>query len=291
VNLDMLGSWATRVYWGYIGTEEIPYKWFDDFRLGCGTDYNADFAPRAESKYYFTKKGYYRFVLKCIVSGDSVDNYEYKDMVYTFYYDGNAKPEVPYLKIVDGNTVEVEKNGLAVTKMYYGNIGDTNVPYGWFNDFWGKALATKSYKVDFGVTYGEQYKLTTKGFYNFVIVYEDAEKVTHEIVYTVEAKENIGIITAENGNATANVDNVGGTVNKLYWGYIGEDAEGVVNYDTLKAACGGSLTGDWTVKTGDTYTLDKTGYYGFCVNYTMESFINGGFTNVTYDIIYIVENN
>jgi len=291
VNLDMLGSWATRVYWGYIGTEEIPYKWFDDFRLGCGTDYNADFAPRAESKYYFTKKGYYRFVLKCIVSGDSVENYEYKDMVYTFYYDGNAKPEVPYLKIVDGNTVEVEKNGLAVTKMYYGNIGDTNVPYGWFNDFWGKALATKSYKVDFGVTYGEQYKLTTKGFYNFVIVYEDAEKVTHEIVYTVEAKENIGIITAENGNATANVDNVGGTVNKLYWGYIGEDAEGVVNYDTLKAACGGSLTGDWTVKTGDTYTLDKTGYYGFCVNYTMESFINGGFTNVTYDIIYIVENN
>ena len=86
------------------------------------------------------------------------------------------------------------------------------------------------------------------------------------------------------------IDITGGKVNKLYWGYIGESATGVVDYDTLNAACG-TLTGDWTMTTGRTYTLTETGYYGFCVNYTMESFINGGFTNVTYDIIYIVENN
>jgi len=290
VTLDMLGSWATRVYWGYIGEEEIPYKWFDDFRLGCGTEYNADFTPRADKTYSFTKKGYYRFVLKCIISGDSAENYEYKDMVYTFYYDGSVKPAVPYLKVIDGNTVQIEKNGLAVTKLYYGNIGSENVPYGWFNDFWGKALGTKTYKVDFGVTYGEKYTLVTKGFYNFVIVYKDEAGATHEIVYTVEAKQDVGIITASNGKATLTVDNVGGKVNKLYYGYIGTDATGVVDYDTLKAAAG-TLTGDWTMKTGRTYNLTKKGYYGFCVNYTMESFINGGFTNVTYDIIYIVENN
>jgi len=290
VTTDMRGSWATRVYWGYIGTEEIEYKWFDDFRLGCGTEYTADFTPRANKSYYFTKVGYYRFVLKCIISGDNAENYKYKDMVYTFYYDGKSKVAVPSLTMIDGNTVQINKNDLAVTKLYYGNIGQENVPYGWFNDFWGKALGTKTYKVDFGVTYGEQYKLVTKGFYNFVIVYKDTAGATHELVYTVEAKENIGIITASGGKATLTVDNVGGKVNKLYWGYIGESAEGVVNYDTLKAACGGTLTGDWTMKTGRTYTLSKTGYYGFSVNYTMESFINGAFTNVTYDIIYIVEN-
>jgi len=288
---DMRGAWATRVYWGYIGEQETKYTWFDEFRLSCGTTYTADFVPRDEKEYFFTRTGYYRFVLKCRIVVDKWGENIYRDMVYTFYYDGSAKPAVPYLKVIDGNTVQIEKNGLAVTKMYYGNIGQENIPYGWFNDFWGKALGTKTYKVDFGVTYGEQYQLVTKGFYNFVIVYEDAEKATHEIVYTVEAKQDIGIITAADGVATLTVDNVGGKVNKLYWGYIGDDATGVVDYETLKAACGGTLTGDWTMTTGRTYNLTETGYYGFCVNYTMESFINGGFTNVTYDIIYIVENN
>jgi hypothetical protein len=124
----MNGSWATRVYWAYIGEEEIEYTTFDNFRLGCGTEYNADFTPRDEKAYNFTKKGYYRFVLKCIVSGDNVENYDYKDRVYTFYYDGSTKASVPSLTIVDGNTVQIEKNGLAVTKLYYGNVGQELKP-------------------------------------------------------------------------------------------------------------------------------------------------------------------
>ncbi len=289
---DMRGSWATRVYWGNIGAEDIEYRYFEQgLQIPAGTDYVADYAPRDEKGYYFTKPGYYRFVLKCIVSGTDASNYEYKDVVYTFYYDGKAEVAVPSIEMVDGNHVAVKGNGIAIKKFYYGNIGNTNVPYSWFNDFWSKSLATKSYKAVYTPKGDTVVTLSTKGYYNFVIVYDDENGVQKELVYTVKAEDNVGIIAADGASAVVNLDDIGGTVNKLYWGYVGEDATAVVDYATLKAAAGDTFLGDWDVKDGEQYALDKTGCYGFLVNYTTKCLINGDEnTPVNYDILYIIEN-
>ncbi len=287
---DMRGSWATRVYWGCIGDENVEYKWFDDdFRLLCGTDYFADYAPRADKSYYFTKPGYYRFVLKCIISGTDASNYKYKDVVYTFYFDGN-NVQVPSIEMVDGNHVKLNTNGLTVKKMYYGNIGDVNTPYSWFNAFWDASLKSKSYKAVYGPRDSSSYVLSTKGYYNFVICFDDATGKYQELAYTVYAEDNIDIIKDKNGKATVNLTNIGGTVSKLYYGYVGTEAKTITNYDEFVAAVA-DRTGDWDVKNGESYTFTQKGYYAFCVNYTTKCLINGNEnTPVTYDIIYIIEN-
>ncbi len=291
VTTDMRGSWATRVYWGYIGEEEVEYNDFDEFRLMCGLTYSSDFAPRDKKVYNFSQKGYYRFVLKCIVSGTDATNYKYKDTVYTFHYDGSSKACVPTLKIIEGNTVQIEKNGLAVTKLYYGKYGDSFEQYVWFNDFWGKALGTKTYVVDFGVTYGEQYKLPLKGFYNFVIVYNDANGKSCEVVYTVEASEDSQLIKKVEGEAKAVVDlsQVDGSIAKVYYGCIGDENIPYTNYNEFKAQCGDTFKSVFSVKDGMTFDLDRDGYYRFVVQYKTVSFISGAFTDVIYDRVFTVK--
>jgi len=280
---DMLGSWATRVYWGYIGTEYVDYKWFEEFRLMCGADYTADFAPRDNKAYYFTKVGYYRFVLKCIVSGDSIDNYKYKDMVYTFYYDGTSEVGIPSLTKIDGNTVRVNENGINVKKLYYGNIGEENVTYSWFNDFWDRALKTKTYTPVFTVYDGDVYNLVTAGYYNFVLVYEK-DGTMHEVVYTVHVEENAPVLEKTGQAVTVNLDAVPGAVaNRVYWGCIGQDNVEYTTYEDFKTLCGSSFSADFSVKNGDKYAMNEAGYYRFVVRYTLT---NGK----VIDVVYTIEN-
>ena len=292
VAINMLGSWATRVYWGYIGEEEIPYTWFDDFRLGCGTDYVADFTPRADSKYYFTKAGYYRFVLKCIQTIYPDGSYGYKDMVYTFYYDGKAKVAVPSLTMLDDNTVQINKNSQTVKKLYYGNIGNENEPYGWFNDFWGKALGTKTYTVDYSVSWNETYKLPLKGFYNFVIVYTNADGKDVELVYTVEAKNNVSLVKKDGENAVVDLaaGMPGGTINKLYYGNIGTEYTEYTTYEDFVAQLGSNRQSDFSVEGGETYALTEAGYYRFVIQYKVPRIDKAGEFHV-YDVVVTIDNN
>ena len=280
---DMQGSWATRVYWGYIGTENVEYKWFDDFRIMCGADYTSDFAPRNNKEYYFTRVGYYRFVLRCILNGDNVDNYKYKDMVYTFYYDGTSEVAIPSLTMIDENTVRVNENGLDVKKLYYGNIGDENVSYSWFNDFWDKALKTKTYTSVFTVYDGDVYNLVTAGYYNFVLVYEKDGNV-HEVVYTVYVDKNAPILKKEGGFITVNLDEAPDAVaNRIYWGYIGRNDIEYTTYEEFKTLCGSSFSADFSIKDGDKYVLNETGYYRFVVRYTLSN-------SKVVDVVYTIEN-
>ena len=289
----MRGSWATRVYWGNIGDEDIEYRYFEQgLQSPAGTDYVADYAPRANKTYNFTKPGYYRFVLKNILnpSADKAD-YKYKDVVYTFYFDGKAEITVPTVEMVDGNHVRVKTNGTTIKKMYWGNIGDKNVPYSWFNAFWDASLKSKSYKAMYGVKDNTEVVLSTKGYYNVVIVLDNGT----EYVYTVFAENNIDILTKVDGEAKVEVelDNIGGTVNKVYRGYLGtEYVDGTVtDYDTLRANSEG-FANLGAVTDGQLINVPNAGYYGFCVNYSTKCLINGNEnTDVNYDIIYIVENN
>ncbi len=288
---DMRGSWATRVYWGNIGEEDIEYRYFEQgLQNPAGTDYAADYAPRANKSYYFTKPGYYRFVLKCIINPDAdAADYQYKDVVYTFYFDGE-NVEVPAVEMVDGNHVKVNTNGFTVKKIYWGNIGEVNTPYSWFNAFWDASLRSKSYKAMYTLRNDTTVVLSTKGYYNFVICFDDATGTYQELVYTVYAKQNVDIIGKAEGGAYINLDNIGGTVNKVYYGFVGQSTDGIVDYETLKASVKGLVPVIPTENT--TITLGNLGYYGFCVNYTTKCLIGGNEnTDVTYDIIYFVDNN
>ena len=141
--------------------------------------------------------------------------------------------------------------------------------YSWFNDFWGKALGTKTYMADFDVKADEQYKLSLKGYYNFVIVYKDANDVSHELVYTAYADKDIDLVKVEDGNAVINLANglAGGTVNKLFYAYIGTENTEYAGYDDFKANY--KVAVDTSVADGDTFKLANKGYYRFVIQYSV----------------------
>jgi hypothetical protein len=273
------------VYWGNIGEEQIPYKWFDeDLRIPAGTDYFADYTPREDEIYNFTKPGWYRFIVKAIRTGTTAEDYTYSELLFDFYYDGTVAPTVPTITELDNNQVKINTNGAPVTKFYYGNIGQKNVPYSWFNDFWGTALATRTYTPVFDTRDERIITLQTKGYYNIVIVLEDGT----EYVYTTYAEDNAPVIKKTEGGAIVDIDclkgNIGAkaTLNRIYYGYIGEVDKEITNYEQLKANSTG-FTGDSSAVQGKSYTLKNKGYYKFLVLATLS---NGK----TVELVYTINN-
>ena len=287
VVLNQNKSWATRVYWGNIGDEYIEYKWFDDhLRLPAGTDYVADFTPREGEVYNFTKPGWYRFIVKAIRTGTTAEDYTYSELLFDFYYDGKVAPTVPSITELENNQVRINYNGAPVKKFYYGNIGDVNVPYSWFNSFWGTALATNTYTSVFDTRDGRIITLQTKGYYNIVIVLNDGT----EYVYTTYAKNHAPVIKKVEGEKKAVIDidclkgNVGtkATLTRLYYGYVGTEDVTVTTYAELRAAAK-SFVGDASPVHGKTYNMGNEGYYKFLVIATLS---NGR----TIEIMYTIHN-
>jgi len=250
-----LGRGARKLYWGYIGTENIEYKWFNDFMAQCGATYTADYSLKDGETYPLTKAGYYRFVVNYLTE-EGVST----DLVYTLEVKEGTPVTVP---VVEGDNNVAEFSGSA-RKLYYGYIGEKLTQYTSFNEF--KATCGDTFTADFSVNDGEKYLVTKKGYYRFVVNYVDGDGVVRDIVYTVECTADVKAPELTHQEGSISLVKNGNTVNKMYIGYFG-DGVSVDNWDDYKALAKARAC---VLSPADGYTtsLKNEGCYIILVNYT-----------------------
>jgi hypothetical protein len=254
-NKAVLSKDARRIYWGYIGTENTEYKWFNDFMALCGDTFTSEYSPKANDTYKLTKKGFYRFVVTT----------ETDEFVYTVECTQDDPTAVSMTQISDA-TVSIL--GTA-RKVYYGYIGENNTPYRWFNDF--MAQCGDTFTSDFSPKDNKIYRMDKEGYYRFVVCYADENGKLCEKVFTFEcknAKSGIPEVTYEEGTITLNSNDA--TINKMYIGYFGKEEVAVDSW--------AEYTENAVVRTciqtpADSYTtnLKNKGCYVVLVNYKDEN--------------------
>ena len=249
---------VSRVYWGYIGTENTPYKWFDEFRLQCADSFSADYNPENNETYPMTEAGYYRFVVVYDADGKKAED------VYTFAVESEANivPEIT----LDGTYGKLLSNDSKVTKLYYGYIGEEKTPYNWATF---KEQAGDTFTADFSPKDNKTYKLTKAGYYRFVVVYVGSDNKVKEVVYTVyNEKESTGVPVFDvEGDTVTLKHNDAYSVKKMYVGFAGsEDAE-VTTWDEYKSATPNRYCVTSPADESQ-YTLKNDGYYKIVVNYS-----------------------
>ncbi len=129
----VLSGAARKVYWGYIGEENTPYTWFNDFKAQCGDTFTSDFAPKADKAYRMEKEGYYRFVVNYIENGKSCDK------VFTFKCE-NANYGIPVVEHKDGS-ITLTSNEAKINKMYIGYFGENEVEIDSWAEYTENAIA------------------------------------------------------------------------------------------------------------------------------------------------------
>jgi len=247
----LAGDGTRRVYWGYIGTENTEYKWFNDFKAQCGDTFTSEFDPKTDDKYPLEKAGYYRFVVNYID-----DNGKSVDRVFTFE-SGGQDVAVPAVT-VDGNYAVIATDGAEVNKLYYGYIGETETAYAGFD----RSVLTEA---DFSVKDGDTYLLNKAGYYRFVVNYKQGDRLVDK-VYTVKVEQNGGVpdVTYADGKVTLSTNGV--KVNKLYLAYNGEEAVEVTSWtDYCEKAIARACY--LTPSDESEYTLANSGCYTVLVNY------------------------
>jgi len=242
---------ARRVYWGYIGTENTEYKWFNDFKAQCGDTFTSEFDPKACDKYLLEKAGYYRFVVNYID-----DNGKSVDRVFTFE-SGGQDVAVPAVT-VDGNYAVIATDGADVNKLYYGYIGETETAYAGFD----RSVLTEA---DFSVKDGDTYLLNKAGYYRFVVNYKQGDRLVDK-VYTVKVEKDGGVPDVTYADGKIKLSTNGVKVNKLYLAYNGEGAVEVTSWtDYCEKAIARACY--LTPSDESEYTLANSGCYTVLVNY------------------------
>jgi len=247
-----------KIYWGYIGTENTQYKWFDGFRSLCGDTFTADYDPENNETYPMTKAGFYRFVVVYEIDGKKLED------VYTFAVENEASivPEIE----TSGIYAVVSSNGTNVKKLYYGYIGAEKTPYNWATF---KEQAGDTFTADFSPKDQKAYKLSKKGYYRFVVVYVGADNKVKELVYTVyNEKESTGIpVVDATGNVITLNHNDAYSVAKMYVGFAGAEPVEIDNWSEFKSTVT-SYYGVLNPADCAEYTLKNNGYYVIVVNYS-----------------------
>jgi len=249
---------VSRVYWGYIGRENTPYKWFDEFRLLCGDSFTSDYNPENNETYPMTEAGYYRFVVVYNVDGKKVED------VYTFAVESEANI-VPEIEL-DGIYAVLSSNDTNVKKLYYGYIGAEKTPYNWATF---KEQAGDTFTADFSPKDSKTYKLTKAGYYRFVVVYVGSDNKVKELVYTVyNQKESTGVPVFDvEGNVVTLNHNDAYSVKKMYVGFAGSEDVTVTTWDEYKSATPNRYCVN-SPADNSSYTLKNDGYYKIVVNYS-----------------------
>jgi len=252
-NTAQLTADARRVYWGYIGTENTEYKWFNDFMAQCGDTFTSEYAPKANDTYELTRKGFYRFVV----------NEDGKDYVYTVECTVDSAPAVD----MSAENAVATLSGNA-RKVYFGYIGEVNTAYAGFAPF--KEICGDSFTADFSPKDSKAYRMEKEGYYRFVVNYLDQNGKSHDKVFTFKC-ENAGYgipdVTFADGKITLNSNEA--KVNKMYIGYFGEETE-VSDWEGFVAnakarACVLTPTDNYETE------LKNEGCYVILVNYTDEN--------------------
>jgi len=252
-NKAVLSKDARRVYWGYIGTENTEYKWFNDFKAECGDTFISEYAPKANDTYELTRKGFYRFVV----------NEGGKDYVYTVECTVDSAPAVD----MSAENAVATLSGNA-RKVYFGYIGEENTAYAGFTPF--KEICGDTFTADFSPKDSKAYRMEKEGYYRFVVNYLDQNGKSHDKVFTFKC-ENAGYgipdVTFADGKITLNSNEA--KVNKMYIGYFGEETE-VSDWEGFVAnakarACVLTPTDNYETE------LKNEGCYVILVNYTDEN--------------------
>ncbi len=247
----LAGDGTRRVYWGYIGTENTEYKWFNDFKAQCGDTFTSEFNPKTCDKYLLEKAGYYRFVVNY-----TDDNGKSVDRVFTFESQGQDV-SVPTVT-VDGNYAVIATDGADVNKLYYGYIGETETAYAGFD----RSVLTEA---DFSVKDGDNYLLTKAGYYRFVVNYKQGDRLVDK-VYTVKVEKDGGVPDVTYADGKIKLSTNGVKVNKLYLAYNGEEAVEVTSWTDY---CEKAIARACYLTPADEseYTLANSGCYTVLVNY------------------------
>lgn len=251
-----------KMYYGYIGTTETPYTNYVDYTETAADQVRVTSVVNGEA-FELAKVGYYRFIVNYTDS-----NGKNRDAVYTIKNElGAATPAVA----VSGNTAVLDYNGVAaVNKVYVGYFG--TVDPGAIADWtaFSEKAATRVCTVEPAT--GSVFNLKDAGYYVILVNYNNGTKavdayypayVAEGYVETIVAPE---ISKVEETNEVA-IDFKGlSAVNRVYYGYIGEEATDYVDYYDYIATATDRIV-DVVVENGEKYTMVKEGFYRFIVNY------------------------
>lgn len=251
-----------KVYYGYIGTTETPYTNYVDYTETATDKVRVTSVENGEN-FELAKVGYYRFIVNYTDS-----NGKNRDAVYTIKNElGAAAPAV----VVSGNTAVLDYNGVAaVNKVYVGYFGTENP--GAIADWTTYSTNAVKRTCTYGPASGATFNLKDAGYYVILVNYNNGSKAVD--AYYPAYVENAYVETfvapsvtkvADSNEAVIDFNSLSG-VNRVYYGYIGaEDTPYVDYYDYIATATDRIV--DTVATNGKRYTLYKTGFYRFIVNY------------------------
>ncbi len=183
----------------------------------------------------------------------------------------------PHLEIDSDNTNLAILNtiDLKVSRVYWGYAGTEEIEAANWNTF--TAAVPSSIRVsDYNPTEGEVYAMEKQGYYLFWIQYTDAEGKTQNISQTVYAEgtldENYGkpYLELDETGKVAWMNLNGTTVQKMYWGFIGDTDYKYSTWNEFKTRIGDTYLPDYGVKDSEGYIVNKEGYYRFVIVYLDE---------------------
>ncbi len=191
------------------------------------------------------------------------------------YKEGIDKTK-PYLTIDPANTNLAILNtaSLKASRVYWGYAGEEELEVSDWNAF--TAAVPSAIRVsDYNPTEGEVYAMEKQGYYLFWINYTDANGTAQSICRTVYAAgtldENYGkpYLEFDESGKVAWMNLNGTTVQKMYWGYIGDTDYKYINWDEFctRVRGNGSYLPDYGVKNGEGYVVNEVGYYRFVIVY------------------------
>ncbi len=191
-------------------------------------------------------------------------------------YDITVDEIKPHLTIdsLDANLAVLSTLDFSVNRIYWGYAGTEKIYTNKWDAF--TAAVPSAIRVsDYNPTEGEVYAMAEQGYYLFWIQYTDANGATQNICRTVYAAgvldENYGkpYLEFDETGKVARMNLNGTTVQKMYWGFIGDTD---YKYSTWDEFCGrvrgnGSYLPDYGVKDGEGYVVNEEGYYRFVIVY------------------------
>jgi len=269
-----------KVFYGYIGETAPEYVDYYDY-VAKAVDKVIDASATDGKKYGMSKVGYYRFIISYNNGGKDAD------AVYTI--ENTVAGKVAGIPAITENagivTLDYNDAG-SVEKMYVGYMGTENP--GTVNDW---ATYTAKRQSNICVTSpADAYQYFVKGeagFYTFVINYT-TNGVNADTYYTIEIREVLSetygkpSVTqiVEGSNDVEFALNNAFKVNKVYYGYLGEENYDYVDYyDYVAKATDRKIDAEPT--DGKVYRLGAAGYYRFIINYSDAN-------SKTYDAVYTV---